>query len=106
MRRSGYTAIPILDDEGRYLGTITEGDLLRKLVEDLDRTFRDTEELKAVIRPVGIEANVEELLTRAVEQNFVPVIDGRGAFIGIVRRSAIIGQCAGVLSQRAYPAGS
>lgn len=31
MERHGYTAVPMIDKEGRYVGTLTEGDLLWKL---------------------------------------------------------------------------
>jgi hypothetical protein len=47
--------------------------------------------------PVNIDAEVEELLSRAIEQNFVPVIDSRGVFIGIVRRRPIIEHCAQIM---------
>jgi predicted transcriptional regulator len=49
---------------------------------------------------VGIDAEVEELFNRAVEQNFVPVVDSREAFIGIVRRREILEYCAGALRRR------
>lgn len=33
MKHYGYTAIPVIDHEGRYVGTVTEGDFLWKLTE-------------------------------------------------------------------------
>jgi hypothetical protein len=48
-------------------------------------------------RPNAIDAEMEQLLTRAIEQNFVPVVDARGVFVGIVRRREIIEYCAGEL---------
>jgi CBS domain-containing protein len=102
MEQSGYTALPLVDDHGRYAGTITEGDLLRKFLEHPDLTFDGTRHVPIAqvhaTRPVvavGIEAEVEELFNRALEQNFVPVVDSRGVFVGIVRRSKILGHCAG-----------
>ena len=45
---------------------------------------------RMVLRPVDIDAEIEELLSLAIDQNFVPVVDGRGAFIGIVRRRSVL----------------
>jgi hypothetical protein len=52
------------------------------------------------IAAVEIDAEVEELFSRAVVHNFVPVVDSRGAFIGIVRRRAILERCVGLLGNR------
>src|SRR5262245_40379613 len=94
MEESGYTAVPVLDADGRYAGTVTEGDLLRHLMyfgadasaENTERVRLAEVALRAKNSPVDIDANVEELFERAISQNFVPVQDSRGAFIGIVRR--------------------
>ena len=110
MESTGYAALPLLDPHGRYVGTITEGDLLRKLVhtEGLDShgtggVRLDDVPVRRLIRPVGIDAEVEELFNRAIEQNFVPVVDSRGAFIGIVRRREILEYSAGALRRRDGP---
>ena len=94
---SGYTAVPLLSPEGHYAGTFSEGDLMRHLVRsgraDLTQALRTPlvdVQRRAQIRPVGIEAHIEELFDRALEQNFVPVVDSRGAFVGIVRRREIL----------------
>ena len=42
------------------------------------------------IQPVRVDTRVEDLLSVAAEQNFVPVVDDKGAFIGIVTRSSIL----------------
>ena len=36
---------------------------------------------------------MDQLVEAAMNQNFVPVVDDRGVFIGIVRRQAIIKYC-------------
>ena len=36
---------------------------------------------------------MEDLVDKALNQNFVPVVDDRGVFIGIVKRKAIIQFC-------------
>ena len=59
--------------------------------------FADTERVRLDEVPqrmknvaVSIDAHMEELFSRAIEQNFVPVVDSRGVFCGIVRRRAVI----------------
>ncbi|NLC12387.1 MAG: CBS domain-containing protein [Firmicutes bacterium] len=100
MEHHRYSAVPLIDSKGKYVGTITEGDLLWKLKNTPGLTFKSTERimLKDVprarkIEPVRIDAKVEDLLSLAIEQNFVPVVDDEGVFIGIVRRREIIEYC-------------
>jgi CBS-domain-containing membrane protein len=51
------------------------------------------------IKPVSIDANMEDLINLAKVQNFVPVVDDMGRFIGIVRRSQIIDYCEGFVTK-------
>ncbi len=92
-----YTAVPLIDEKGKYAGTLTEGDLLWKFKNTPGLSFKDTENifLKDIPRnvhnyPTRIYANIEDLLSLAIDQNFVPVVDDQGVFIGIVRRREII----------------
>lgn len=92
-----YTAVPLIDDDGKYAGTITEGDLLWKLKNTPDLTFADTQRvmikeipLRMNNTPVRVDAEMEGLLSLVMVQNFVPVVDGRETFIGIIRRREII----------------
>ena len=39
---------------------------------------------------VSIRVSMEELLDRAMRQSFIPVVDDRGAFMGIVTRQTIM----------------
>jgi CBS domain-containing protein len=97
MDHHGYTAVPIIDEHGKYVGTLSEGDLLRMMKENPSLSFVDTEKvfLKDIPRrsndkAVRIDAEIEDLLSLAVVQNFIPVVDDNGIFIGIIRRSVII----------------
>lgn len=92
-----YTAIPILDSKGRYAGTLTEGDLLWKLKNTPNLNFENTSKVKisdihmhVVNNPVHIDADIEDLISTSIRQNFVPVIDDNNIFIGIIKRSDII----------------
>lgn len=99
-----YTSVPIIDDDGKFVGILTEGDLLWKMKRTPGLTFMDTEKipLSEIERhtktaPVSIYAQMEDLIARAAEQNFVPIVDDNGIFIGIVRRSEIIKYCTEML---------
>lgn len=97
MESCGYAALPILSKDGRYKGTLTEGDLLWA-IKNLEITnLRDMEDhgiMEIAHRrdnaPVSVSNQVEDLMSKAVAQNFVPVVDDRGTFIGIVTRKAIM----------------
>jgi len=100
MEYHGYTAIPLIDKQGKYVGTLTEGDLLWKLKNTPDLNFRNTEcirvkeiERKIKHKCVSIASDIESLIKLAVSQNFVPVTDDNGIFIGIIKRSDIINYC-------------
>lgn len=105
MEFHGYAAVPLIDAQGRYAGTLTEGDLLWKLKNTPDLTFNNTEKIhldeieqRTQNTPVSINAQINDLISRAIHQNFVPVIDDQGVFIGIVRRREIIEYCAKILN--------
>ncbi len=97
MRHYGYTAIPVLARNGRYVGTVSEGDFLWCLLDQEDNSLRRQEKLplRRVLRTdfnpaVRIDVTLTELLDRALQQSFIPVVDDRGAFIGIVTRQSIM----------------
>lgn len=92
-----YSAVPIIDDKGRYMGTLTEGDLLWYIKHNPNLTFKDTSRIPLMDvprhvknSPVTIESDMENLIDLASSQNFVPVIDDTKHFIGIIKRSDII----------------
>ena len=104
LEQSGSSALPVVDGAGRYAGAVTEGDVMRELHGVPAVTPRATERgqlaqicLRTNVRPVGIDAQIEELFDRAIEQSFVPVIDSREVFVGIVRRREILEYCASIL---------
>jgi len=102
MRHHGYTAIPVISREGTYIGTVSEGDFLWRLLskdcEDLSAySMKDMEKLRVrdILRgnnypPVRITVSMEALLQSAMNQNFIPVVDDLGNFTGIVTRKDII----------------
>lgn len=92
-----YSSIPIISKTGEYIGTLSEGDILWHIKqlgefdlidsEDINITkikrFRDNAAIK-------VNSNIQDLINVSKTQNFVPVVDDRNMFIGIVTRQDII----------------
>jgi len=100
MESSGFAALPILNRRGEYRGTLTEGDLLWGIKNMCYMDIRQAEahRIMEISRrkdnvPVRVTTSMHELVERASSQNFVPVVDDKDAFIGIVTRRAIIKYC-------------
>lgn len=100
MAVSGFAAVPILAKNGSYQGTLTEGDLLWAIKDLYCMDMREAEShgIMEIHRrrdnqAVSVATPVEALLVAAVDQNFIPVVDDRNAFIGIVTRKAIMQHC-------------
>ncbi|MFF2876508.1 CBS domain-containing protein [Gottfriedia sp. NPDC057991] len=100
MEHHRFTAIPLVDDKGKYVGTLTEGDLLWKLKNTESLSFSNTGKINLneislhnFYSPVSINSQIEDLFTRAINQNFIPVIDDHEVFIGMVKRKEIIEYC-------------
>ena len=95
-----YAAVPLINEKGNYVGTLTEGDLLWQLKNTPNLSFSDTNKIliKDIPRhicntPVTIDSDIESLISLAKDQNFVPVVDDNNVFIGIIKRSDILSYC-------------
>ena len=106
METAGYAALPILNKRGEYRGTLTEGDLLWALKNMCYMDIRQAESrrIMEITRrkdhsPFRVNTDMSELVKQARTQNFVPVVDDKDTFIGIVTRSNIVKYCC----QQLYP---
>ena len=95
LRQYGFAAVPVIDEDGQYCGTVTVGDLLRQVLQHDSKAEWEQIPLREAMRtdvkkPVNVMADMDELLQVAMTQNFVPVVDDRGMFIGIVTRQDIM----------------
>lgn len=93
----GYTAIPVLNEQEEYIGSVTEGDFLRHLldVQTTDLKVLEQSRLESIVRrdfcpALPIDASLEQVISAALNQNFVPVVDGRNMLCGILTRRIII----------------
>ena len=106
MEAAKLAALPILNRRGEYRGTLTEGDLLWAIKNlcYLDMRQAEARRIMEIERrwdniPVRVTTSMHELVDRATLQNFVPVVDDKDTFIGIVTRSNIMKYC----FQQLYP---
>lgn len=97
LMRYGYTAIPVLDKEERYLCSVTEGDFLRHMLSVGSADLRDFERtrISEIMREdfcpaITMDATAEEVVAAIKNQNFLPIVDGRGVFCGLLTRRSVI----------------
>lgn len=95
-----FSEVLVINREGRYTGTITEGDLLWYVKDNWDLSIREAENVRIMnikrkrkTAPVSVNAKMEDLMEKVMNQNFVPVVDDKNIFIGIVKRRDIIHYC-------------
>ncbi|MDE7366911.1 MAG: CBS domain-containing protein [Lachnospiraceae bacterium] len=92
-----YTSIPIISENGEYIGAINEGDFLRYF-KNITTGEPDPDLSENVLKipraisydPVSINSNIEDLISKVTNQNFVPVVDDNKKFIGIITRKDVI----------------
>ena len=92
-RSNSYSAVPVINSDGIYRGTITEGDFLYYIMDNPDADLKKVK-VRNILREdfyeaVKITASIDKLLIKCLDQNFVPVTDDRDVFVGIVTRKVI-----------------
>ncbi len=97
MRYHNYVAIPVLDDEGRYIATVRSDDIYNYFLNrgSFDFKMAEADGLSKIIdkeysKPLYHDASIESMIEYVKEHNFVPVVDDRGCFIGIILRRDVL----------------
>ena len=97
MRFHRYVAIPVIDGEGRYVGTLRNDDIFKYFLEEgtFDTRAAEGDSVLEILdtsysRPLLHSAGMTELFELVKEHNFVPVVDDRGCFIGIILRRDVM----------------
>lgn len=92
-----FTSVPLIDKDGHYVTTLSEGDILRfiknncKFSIDVAQTHTvDKIEIYRPYKALDISSSIQQVLKLALEQNFIPMVDDRGMYIGIIQRKGII----------------
>ena len=92
-----YALIPVITREGEYVRSISEGDILYTMKRNnltfdmIHRYPLDAVPSNRDIKPVKIDATVDDLKALIITQNYVPVVDDKGIYIGIITRKAVMG---------------
>lgn len=96
LRAHGYSAIPVINDDGSYCGVVSEGDFLWNLLDDNVVTVQELEskKIKDIIRKdipsCTIDITYEQLIQMIVNYNFIPIVDDRNIMMGIITRKSVI----------------
>lgn len=96
LRSHGYSAVPVIKEDGTYYGVVSEGDFLWKILDDNIVTIEELEELNVKdiilnkIPACKIDTSLDDLMTFVSEYNFVPIVDDRNILMGIITRKSII----------------
>jgi predicted transcriptional regulator len=97
MRYHRYVAIPVLDEEGMYVGTLRNDDIFKYFLENgnFDSRAAERDSVMSILdksysKPMYHNASVNELIENVKEHNFVPVVDDRGCFIGMILRRDVL----------------
>ena len=97
MEHHGYSVIPVLEAQsGKYLYSISEGSILYYL-KDHNVLWTETERIPlTLVKPrrdtlaVSVREGFTTLEALIMRQNYVPVVDDKGIFIGIVTRKSVM----------------
>lgn len=91
------TAIPVLNAEGQYIGTVSEGDLFRYIKEKKNLNYQEAENIPITeiphereVMPIRYDADMRNLVLLAGQESFVPVLDDEEHFLGIITRQSIL----------------
>lgn len=97
MEHHRHSSIPVLNRAGEYVGTITEGDLLWGIKNIVGLSMEQAENIpistiahRRDYKAVPVTTTMDDLVQAAITQNFVPVIDDKKSFIGLVKRQSIV----------------
>ncbi|MBE6632095.1 MAG: CBS domain-containing protein [Ruminococcaceae bacterium] len=96
IRKSGFTALPVITKDGEYAGTVSEGDMLRCILDgDASDAYGESKRISDILRKgfnPALHANEDMLhmVSQLTDQNFVPVVDDKETFVGIITRKDVM----------------
>ena len=97
MRFHRYAAIPVLDDEGMYVGTLRNDDIFKYFLQNgkFDSRAAERDSITSILetsysKPLYHNSDIQDMIEGVHEHNFIPVVDDRGCFIGIVLRRDVL----------------
>ncbi len=92
-----FSIVPLIDEEGHFISTISEGDILRFVknncnfdIELAENVRIDELEKYRPYKYLDITCSPKDVFDLLLDQNFIPMVDGRGMFIGIIKRKEVL----------------
>ena len=99
-----FTIVPIVDEQGKYVGSLSQGDLLHAgkqagfSLQDAERIRICDIEKYRPYKALSITATMKEVFALSMEQNFIPICDDKGTYIGIIKRRDVLRFAKSILS--------
>lgn len=92
-----FTTVPLIDKEGHYITSLSQGDVLRYIKNNCNFNIgiaeSQTIDLVDKYRPyksLDISSPIKDVIQLLFEQNFIPIVDDRGMYIGIIKRKVVL----------------
>ena len=94
LQDSKYTTLPVVDDKGMYIGTVSDGDILHFISKNGIDTLNEVH-VRDIVNTKRKPAvhdfdDGNTIINDIIDQNFLCMVDDRGCFIGIITRKDII----------------
>lgn len=94
MDKHRYQMIPVIErNSGRYVYSVSAGDILREITSSQTSPLEkplSTISISRLVVPSKNYSDISELGYLISNQNFVPIVDDSGVFLGIITRQSII----------------
>ena len=92
-----YSAMPVIDSEGKFIGTLRSDDIFKHFMKSgrFDKLAAEDIPVTEIMdkrssKPLYHNATITDLIEEVKEHNFVPVVDDRGCFIGLILRRDVM----------------
>jgi predicted transcriptional regulator len=87
----------IINREGEFVYTISADDILFDILSRDSFSMLSSENIKIdnvrkrrIFNTISVNNDIEDLISISLKQNYIPVVDDRNKFIGIITRQDII----------------
>jgi CBS domain-containing protein len=97
IKNSGFTSLPVINREGEFVYTISADDILFDILSRDSFSMLSSENIKIdnvrkrrIFNTISVNNDIEDLISISLKQNYIPVVDDRNKFIGIITRQDII----------------
>ena len=92
-----YDVIPVLNSAGKYVFSLSSGDILRYIKNEakFDMANAENKKITSIKRSreyqaLGVNCKTNEIVVLSLNQNFIPIYDDREIYIGIIKRKDVI----------------